>query len=125
MKRAVPFVLALLLALQWGTALAHCLRHAAPTHGTPAFSIEVCTSEGLVALPWPGGPWPGDPAPATQAAPMACPACAALAAIDPPAPPALAQPVVFTALVFAVVGPRAPPAPLADHPGRPRAPPAA
>jgi hypothetical protein len=117
MRRAVPFVLALLLALQWGTALAHCLRHAAPQ---PHATITVCTSEGLVAMPW-----PGDPAPATQPAPMACPACAALAAIDPPAPPALAQPVVFTALVFAVVGPRAPPAPLADHPGRPRAPPAA
>jgi len=121
MRRVVPFVLALLLALQWGGAFAHCLRHAAPTHGT----IEVCTSEGLVALPWPGGPWPGDPAPATQAAPMACPACAALPAIDPPAAPALAQPVVFTALVFAVAGPRAPPATRADHPGRPRAPPAA
>ncbi len=120
MRRVVPFVLALLLALQWGTALAHCLRHAAPMHGTPAFSIEVCTNEGLVAMPW-----PGDPAPASAPAPMACPACAALAAIDPPAPPALAQPVVFTALVFAVAGPRAPPATLADHPGRPRAPPSA
>lgn len=120
MRRVVPFVLALLLALQWGSAFAHCLRHAAPAHGTPAFSIEVCTSEGLVAMPW-----PGDPAPATQPAPMACPACAALAAIDPPAAPALAAPVVFTAPVFAVAGPPAPPATIADHPGRPRAPPSA
>lgn len=120
MRRVVPFVLALLLALQWGSAFAHCLRHAAPAHGTPAFSIEVCTSEGLVAMPW-----PGDPAPASAPAPMACPACAALAAIDPPEAPVLATQVVFTPVAFAVAGPRVLPTATADHPGRPRAPPSA
>lgn len=112
LPRPVPAVLALLLALQWGTAFARCFATHAPGQ------IEVCTSEGVVHMPW-----PGDPVPATKASAFACPVCAALPALDAPPAPLASALVVFTPVAFAIAAPRGPPAPVPDRPGKPRAPP--
>ncbi len=123
-SRILPGVLALLFALQWGTAFARCVAAHTAQHGT----IELCTTEGIVHMPWPGiagAAGAGDALPAGQAAPFACPVCAALPALDaPPAPTAYAA-ISFAPLAYAAPATRAPPVAPACHPGQPRAPPAA
>lgn len=48
-KRSVRLILALVLCLQSGLAMAHCLRMAAPAGHQP-FHVEICTADGIVLL---------------------------------------------------------------------------
>ena len=48
-KRSVRLILALVLCLQSGLAMAHCLRMAAPAGHQP-FQVEICTADGIVLL---------------------------------------------------------------------------
>lgn len=47
--RQLRLLLALVLCLQSGLAMAHCLRMAAPAGHQP-FHVEICTAEGIVTL---------------------------------------------------------------------------
>lgn len=55
LRRALTLGLALVLCLQSGLAMAHCLRMTA-TLGHQPFKVEICTAEGLVALDLGGTP---------------------------------------------------------------------
>jgi len=117
-RRSVSVVLALLLAMQWATAAAHCLRFA-PVSGL----VELCTPDGVRQVPWPGQ---DVPAPGKHAAQAVCAACALPTGAAPPAPLALPVPVAYATMVAYVrPAPRAPPARTTPTPVQPRAPPAA
>ncbi|PWS38129.1 hypothetical protein DFH01_02170 [Falsiroseomonas bella] len=116
-RPALTRLLVVLLLLQWGTALGHCLRLAAPA---PGFTVEICTAEGLHRVTLPGG----EDAPAEHAhAGGICPACqgpAAFALLPPT--PGVAAPVVLAQSA----DPPPPPQPQFPTPPRscqPRAPP--
>ncbi|MFN7309086.1 MAG: DUF2946 family protein [Alphaproteobacteria bacterium] len=49
MMRPLRLILALVLCLQSGLAMAHCLRMAAPAGHQP-FHVEICTVDGIVTL---------------------------------------------------------------------------
>ena len=109
-------MIALLLALQWGSAFAHCLA----TLGTAA-GIEICTAEGLRVIHLDAE---GQPADAADAAHDSCPLCPGSAAAAPPAPAMPGMPFAYrVATVPPVAG--MPPAPARAPPQQPRAPPAA
>ncbi|MFZ4408179.1 MAG: DUF2946 family protein [Paracraurococcus sp.] len=105
-----------MLLLQWGTAMAHCLRTAAALGKT---SIEVCTAEGFrtIHLDFEGTA-KGNP----PAGHVACPFCAGSMAPEPG--PRVVEPV---RVAYAVPTPRSPaglpPSPPRAPPQQPRAPP--
>lgn len=82
-RRALSLVLALVLCLQSGLAMAHCLRMAAPAGHTP-FQVEICTPKGLVTLDL-GESGEGEGQGETRHAGF-CPACHAVphAVLPPP-----------------------------------------
>lgn len=107
-------LLILLLALAWVAGPAHCLSGRSAQAGMP-----ICTPQGMVTVPWPGGPDTG------HQAGGACAVCTGLGHAVLPVPPAMPAP----ALAWARAMP--PPVPAAFHPphpihaAQPRAPPAA
>ncbi|WP_207792001.1 DUF2946 family protein [Siccirubricoccus phaeus] len=107
--------LALLLALQWGMAFAHCL-NALGGHGT---AVEICTVDGIRTLHL-----GADGQPEAPAQHDSCPVCPGVPALEP-APPIL--PVLPIAYVRAPPPRLAglPPAPARAPPQQPRAPPLA
>ncbi|MBS7792323.1 hypothetical protein KTR66_20190 [Roseococcus sp. SDR] len=112
-RRLLSWVLALVLCLQSGLALAHCLRMGNPAGHQP-FPVEICTAEGLVKIDL-GDAQDGEGE--RQGAPAAfCLACHGLPQITLPAPTDVAAPLVaFTARPpsaaadAAPLGARAPP----------------
>ncbi len=118
-RPALTRLIAALLLLQWGTAFGHCLALAAPAQ---AFTIEICTAEGIhrVALPI------GDEGDQSDhaLAPGMCPACQGPGAVALPVPPVtLAAPILLAQA--ADPPPPAPsgPGPLPPRSCQPRAPP--
>ncbi|MCO6418863.1 DUF2946 family protein [Siccirubricoccus sp. KC 17139] len=109
-----PF-LALLLALQWGMAFAHCIGGL----GGHGLAVEICTVDGLRTLHL-----DGDGRKEALPAHDSCPLCPGAAALEPAAP---ALPALRIAYARAVPPPLAglPPAPARAPPQQPRAPPLA
>lgn len=115
-RPALLAILAALLFLQSGAALAHCLR--AMAHD-PLSVIEICTGEGRKTLDL-----SDHGAPAEHEAAF-CPVCHALPAIAAPEAPTAWQPVAYAAAAEWAPRPAPAPAPRARAPpGSPRAPPA-
>ena len=112
-------LLALLLLLQWGTAFAHCLRPLAAAAG--GHGVEICSAEGLktVLLDDEGRPVP-EPAPGHDAT---CPGRCGPAAVEPPAPPSAAMPIVWARVAPVRSAEGLPVAPARAPPQQPRAPP--
>ena len=95
-RRALSLVLALVLCLQSGLAMAHGLRLVAPPAHQP-FQVEICTAEGLVKLDL-GGAEDGEGHREDGHAGF-CLACLGVAVGALPAPGEVAAPLVaFTAL---------------------------
>jgi hypothetical protein len=119
-RRALNWVLALVLCLQSGLALAHCLRMGAPA-GHPPFQVEICTAEGLVKMNLgdaQDGEGDRDDPPAGF-----CLACHGLPHVALPAPAEVTAPVVVLTARLSL--PEAGPAPLGARapPYRPTGPP--
>lgn len=81
-------LLAAVLLLQSGVAVAHCLRGMG---GSEGLVVEICSAEGMrtIRLDANGEPL-ADHAPAAEGG--FCPACHGLPAVDLPAPPRLSSP---------------------------------
>jgi hypothetical protein len=112
-RRALSLVLALVLCLQSGLAMAHCLRMAASPGHTP-FQVEICTPEGLVTLDL-GESGEGDGQGETRHAGF-CPACHAVPHAALPAPTLTPLPILAATAppplpreALAPAGARAPP----------------
>lgn len=115
-RPALLLLLAALLFVQTGAALAHCLRGMAHD---PLSRIEICTAEGRQTLDL------SDHGEAPQAEGAFCPACHALPSVTAPEPSGASQPVRYAAHLPWAPLPASSPAPRARAPpGSPRAPPA-
>jgi len=99
-RRLSRLAIALVLLLQAGVGVGHCLRGLG---ADGALLVEICTIEGKrLALLGPDGQPLDGPA---EGGSGVCPACAGLPAVALPAAPSLAEPVVFAARPgFALTG---------------------
>lgn len=107
LRKPLLRLLAVLLFLQSGIAVAHCLRAMA---GDPSLLVEICTAEGKRMLDL------GEHGEAKGEAGV-CAVCTDLPAVALPAPPSAWQPVLYVAPRFRLV------APIAAPVARARAPP--
>lgn len=119
MARRTPLltvVLALLLAVQWGAAFAHCIGALGATQ-----AVEICTADGIRTLHLDAE---GQPAAPGDAAHDSCPLCPGATAALPTGP---LLPAAIFAYALAAPPPVAglPPAPARAPPQQPRAPPTA
>lgn len=115
--RLSRLLLALVLCLQSGLAMAQCLRMAAPTGGA-GLHLEICTAEGLVTIALPGDLADGQDGKADTPASRGifCPVCHGLPQVDLPPPVELPAPRLAAAPVawlapapVPALGGRAPP----------------
>ncbi|WP_207537334.1 DUF2946 family protein [Sabulicella rubraurantiaca] len=90
LRKPLLRLLAALLFLQSGVAMAHCLRSMA---GDPALLVEICTAEGMRMLDL------GDHDEAKTGSGI-CAVCADLPAVSLPAPPSVWRPVLYVAPRF-------------------------
>lgn len=94
-------VLAAVLLLQSGVAVAHCLRGMGAGEG---MLVEICSAEGIRTLRLDARGEPAaDHAPATEAG--FCPACHGLPAVDLPLPPLLSTPAWLSEAVAWAMAP--------------------
>lgn len=114
-RRALSVLLALLLGVQWAGAATHCLRFATPT-------MEICSTEGIRHIPWPGE---DQAPPGHQAASSFCAACALPGAATVPPSVAVPRAVAYAVVAYAQPPARAPPVAARPSLHQPRAPPAA
>ncbi|WP_043361993.1 DUF2946 family protein [Belnapia sp. F-4-1] len=113
-------LLALLLLVQWGLVFEHGMRPLARFAG--GHSVVICGAEGLTTAVLDDE---GRPVPQPAAKHGLCPGCCGPVALEGPAPPVLALPVVWPAGQPPSGGEGLPVAPPRAPPQQPRAPPTA